>query len=95
MSRVYFEGWYYGSYVKAEDWYKDGLVYVNVRNYFTSTAVSRPDEDKGFLLKLEDPKRILEYQYTIARYLADREECRDPSGKLIPIVVSLPEKKGV
>ena len=30
MPRVYFEGWYDGVFAKAEDWYKDGVIYVNL-----------------------------------------------------------------
>lgn len=90
MSRVYFEGWYEGAYVKAEDWYKDGLIYVNVRLYYGSTAVSRPDAEKSFLLSLDDPERITEYDHSIAHCLINRPELRDPDHKLIPIHITLP-----
>lgn len=33
MPRVYFEGWYDGVFAKAEDWYKGGLIYVNLKHY--------------------------------------------------------------
>ena len=66
MSRVYFEGWYSGAYVKAEDWYKDDLVYINVRLYWESTAVSRPDKEKSFLVRFNDREQIHEWQHTIA-----------------------------
>lgn len=32
MPRVYFEGWYDGVFAKAEDWYKGGLIYVNLKH---------------------------------------------------------------
>ena len=90
MSRVYFEGWFSGCYVIAEDWYKDNLVYVNVKCYYKSTAVSRPDKDKNFLLKLDNPERINEYKYTIAHYLEREEEHRDAEGQIIPLYIKLP-----
>lgn len=90
MSRVYFEGWFSGSYVKAEDWYKDGLIYVNVRCYWKSTAVSRPDKEKSFLLKLDKPERICEYEHSIADYLIREDERRDAKGNMIPLYVKLP-----
>lgn len=91
VARVYFEGYYGRAYVKAEEWYTDGLVYVNVRQYIKSTNVSRPDVEKSFLLKLEKPERIIHYDHTISEYLAGLEEKRDADGKLIPIIVTLPE----
>ena len=92
MSRVYWEGWFSGCYVKAEDWYKDNLVYVNVRIYRGSTAVDRPDIEKSFLLRESDgfPHRLANYRYSISEWLIGHEEKRDPSGKLIPITLSLP-----
>lgn len=91
MSRVYFEGWYNGAYVKAEDWYKDNLVYVNVRQYIKSTATSRPDIDKSFLLKVDDPNRLCEYDHTIADALTHMDEQRDGMGNMKIITITLPK----
>ena len=92
MSRVYWEGWFYGCYVKAEDWYKDNLVYVNVRIYRESTAVDRPDIEKSFLLRESDgfPGRLVNYRDSISYWLSCHEEKRDRDGNLIPITLSLP-----
>ena len=92
MSRVYFEGWYSGAYVKAEDWYKDNLIYVSVQCYYKSTAVSRPDKEMSFLLKLDEPERITEYERTIATHLSQMDEHRDADGQLIPLYLKLPPK---
>lgn len=91
MSRVYFEGWYSGCYVKAEDWYKDNLIYVNVRIYGKSTAVDRPDVEKSFLLSMDDPDRAASYDHSIAAWLIGHKELRDSDGQMIPISVKLPE----
>lgn len=93
MARIYFEGWFHGCYVKAEDWYKDNLVYVSVRIYGKSTAVSRPDVEKSFLLQVADGnvERVSQYTHSIAEWLIGHEEKRDPQGHLIPITLTLPE----
>ena len=91
MSRVYFEGWYKGAYIRAEDWYQDNLVYVNVRQYYGSTAVSRPDAEKSFLLHMEDPDRLADYDSTIADCLTTIDEKRDKDGHLVPIEITLPK----
>lgn len=93
MSRVYWEGWYSGCYVKAEDWNRDSLVYVNVRIYRESTAVDRPDVEKSFLLQASDgfPHRLANYRDTISQWLIGHEEKRDRDGRLIPITLTLPE----
>ena len=90
MSRIYFEGWYYGAYVKAEDWYTDNLVYVNVRIYERNTAFDRPDVEKSFLLSVDDPERIAHYDHTIADFLIRHKEVRDPEHRLLPIKITLP-----
>lgn len=90
MSRVYFEGWFSGCYATAEDWYKDNLIYVNVKCYYKSTAISRPDKDKSFLLKLDNPERVSEYKHSIVKFLESEEERRDAEGRLIPLCVKLP-----
>ena len=91
MSRVYFEGWYSGAYVKAEDWYKDDLVYINVRLYWKSTAVSRPDKEKSFLVRFNDREQIHEWQNTIAVIFSSRDESRDDQGRLVPCFCRLPD----
>ena len=91
MSRVYFEGWYSGAYVKAEDWYKDDLVYINVRLYWNSTAVSRPDKEKSFLVRFNDREQIPEWQHTIAAIFSSRDESRDDQGRLVPCFCRLPD----
>ena len=90
MSRVYFEGWISGCYAIAEDWYRDNLVYVNIKCYCKSTAVSRPDKEKSFLLKLDKPERVAEYKYSVVKYLESTEERRDAEGRLIPLCVKIP-----
>lgn len=92
MSRVYFEGWISGCYAIAEDWYKDSLVYVNIKCYYKSTAVSRPDKEKSFLLKLDKPERVAEYKCSIVKFLEGAEERRDAEGHLIPLYVKLPHE---
>lgn len=91
MSRVYFEGWYSGAYVKAEDWYKDDLVYINVRLYWESTAVSRSDKEKSFLVRFNDREQIPEWQHTIAAIFSSRDEARDEQGRLVPFFCRLPD----
>lgn len=91
MSRVYFEGWYSGAYVKAEDWYKDNLVYINVRLYWKSTAISRPDKEKSFLVRFNDREKIHEWQHTIAAIFSNRDETRDGQGRLVPCFCRLPD----
>ena len=91
MSRVYFEGWYSGAYVKAEDWYKDDLVYINVRLYWKSTAVSRPDQEKSFLVRFNRREQIQEWQHTIAAIFSSRDEHRDDQGRLVPCFCRLPD----
>lgn len=91
MSRVYFEGWYSGAYVKAEDWYKDDLVYINVRLYWESTAVGRPDKEKSFLVRFNDREQIPEWQHTIAAIFSSRDESRDDQGRLVPCFCRLPD----
>lgn len=91
MSRVYLEGWYSGVLIKVEDWYIDGLVYANVRQYFKSTATSRPDVEKSFLLKVDDPDRLPHYAYTLADCLSKMQEVRDKEGRLVPVSISLPK----
>ena len=88
---TYFEGWFFGSYVIAEDWYEDNLIYVNVKCWHKSTALSRPDEDKSFLLKLDKPEQIASYKYSIAACLSSMKEQRDGNGCLIPINLELPQ----
>ena len=45
MPRVYFEGWYDSVFAKAEDWYKDGVIYVNLKHYRPGAALSRPTKE--------------------------------------------------
>ena len=91
MSRVYFEGWYSGCYAKAEDWYTDNLVYLNIRFYSKSTVFDRPDSEKSFLLSI-DKDRIREYEHSIVNFLIGKKESRDPVGRLIPISITLPKQ---
>ena len=91
MARVYFEGWYSGAYVKAEDWYKDDLVYINIRLYWKSTAVSRPDQEKSFLVRFNDREQIQEWDHTIAAIFSSRDETRDDQGRLVPCFCRLPD----
>ena len=94
MSRVYWEGWFSGCYVKAEDWYKDNLVYVNVRIYCGSTAVDRPDLEKSFLLKDAGgcPENLANYAHSTSDWLIrqDDRRYRDPAGNMIPITMAPP-----
>lgn len=90
MPRTYFEGWFSGCYATAEDWYKDGLIYVNVKCYYRSTAVSRPDKEKSFLLKLDNPERVSEYKHSIVKFLESEEEHRDVEGHMVPLYLRLP-----
>lgn len=87
---VYIDGWFHGNHVTVEDWYKDGLVYANVKEYWKSTCVSRPDREKSFLLRI-DRDRINHYPATIADCLINLEEKRDGNGHLVPLTVKLPE----
>lgn len=48
MPRVYFEGWYDGVFAKAEDWYKDGVIYVNLKHYRPGAALSCPTKECSF-----------------------------------------------
>lgn len=87
---TYFEGWYNGCLVSVEDWYTDDLVYANIREYWKSTAVSRPDREKSFLLRI-DKNRIRHYPASIAAMLQMMQEVRDENGQLVPINIRLPE----
>lgn len=87
---TYFEGWYNGCFVSVEDWYTDDLVYANIREYYKSTAVSRPDREKSFLLRV-DKNRIRHYPASIATMLQMMEEVRNENGQLVPITIRLPE----
>lgn len=87
---TYFEGWYDGCFVSVEDWYTDGLIYANIKEYYKSTAVSRPDREKSFLLRV-DKKRICHYLASIATMLQMMKEIRDENGRLVPINIRLPE----
>lgn len=91
MSRVFFEGWYSGVYAKAEDWLEDDLVYVNVRQYTKSTCSSRPDIEKSFLLRTDEPERLSHYAHTIVYYLSLLDEKRDSNHHMIPLSVTLPQ----
>lgn len=90
MDRVYFEGWFHGCYAKAEDWYKDDLVYISIKLYYSSTRVNHPDEEKAFLIRFSDKDRIRNYSDTIVLNLIIAAEKRDKSGCLIPIDCTLP-----
>ena len=87
---TYLDGWFHGNHVTVEDWYKDGLVYANVKQYWKSTCTSRPDREKDFLLRI-DRNRINHYPASIAEMLVNLEERRDGDGRLVPITIKLPE----
>ena len=87
---TYIDEWFHGCHVTVEDWYKDGLVYANVKEYWQSTCVSRPDIEKSFLLRI-DRNRINHYPASIAEMLINLGEKRDSDGHLVPITVKLPE----
>ncbi|MBQ6600003.1 MAG: hypothetical protein IJH79_20855 [Lentisphaeria bacterium] len=87
---TYIDGWFHGNHVTVEDWYKDGLVYANVKQYWKSTCTSRPDREKDFLLRI-DRNRINHYPASIAEMLVNLEERRDGDGRLVPITIKLPE----
>lgn len=87
---TYIDGWFHGNHVTVEDWYKDDLVYANVKQYWKSTCTSRPDREKDFLLRI-DRNRINHYPASIAEMLVNLEERRDGEGRLVPITIKLPE----
>ena len=87
---TYIDGWFHGNHVTVEDWYKDDLVYANVKQYWKSTCTSRPDREKDFLLRI-DRNRINHYPASIAEMLVNLEERRDGDGRLVPITIKLPE----
>ena len=87
---TYIDGWFHGNRVTVEDWYKDDLVYANVKQYWKSTCTSRPDREKDFLLRI-DRNRINHYPASIAEMLVNLEERRDGDGRLVPITIKLPE----
>lgn len=89
---TYFNGWHKGSLVKMEDWYRDDLIYVNIRSYCGSTAVSRPDKEQSFLIQTNDSEFFKMYIYSVIEALMCREEVRDDSGKLVPIKITLPDR---
>lgn len=91
MARVYFDTWHGNVHGKAEDWYTDGLIYVNVQGYNSGDAVSRPRFDKSFLLRVDDPGCITHYADSIIAMLAQTDEKRDAEGNLIPANLTLPE----
>lgn len=88
---TYFEGWYNGNHVSAEDWYEKDLVYIEVKIYTHSTRTSAPDEEKHFLLHFNDRNLIRYYDHTLAAHFASHKELRDPSGRLVPIHIELPK----
>lgn len=90
---VYFDGYHRGALVRIEDWYKDDLVYVNIRLYCKSTAVSRPDREKSFLIQFNDKSFFDLYKYSIVEFLISQEEYRDKNGCLVPIKLSFPAQK--
>ena len=87
---TYIDGWFQGHHVTVEDWYKDGLVYAEVKMYWKSTCISRPDKEKNFLLRI-DRDRIHHYPASIANLLINLEEKRDGNGHVVPLTVKLPE----
>lgn len=85
--RVYFEGWYSGIYAKAEDWYEDGLIFVNLKHYRSGSALSRPTREQSFLLKVNAPERLEHYADSIVSNLRQFSD----TGNLTRIIIRLPE----
>ena len=90
MVRTYFDGWFSGTHARAIDWF-DGLVYVEIKRYTRSTAVDRPDEEKDFVIRFDDPDRIRNYASSIVAGLERLEEHRDASGRPVPLSIELPK----
>jgi hypothetical protein len=90
MARTYFDTWAHGCHAEAVDWYKDGLVYLNIKKYRRSTAVDRPDEEKGFLLKVDEPYRLRSYADSIANAFADMPGSFGKNGETTVYTVTLP-----
>lgn len=90
MARTYFNGWMHGHKVEITDWYCDNLIYVNIRFYWSSTAVDRPDNEKSFLLKVDRPERFKDYIDTIVNTLFRAKEARKADGSLAVTDVHLP-----
>lgn len=67
--RIYFEGWYGGVYAKAEDWYRDGLIFVNLKYYRPGSALSRPAREQSFLVQVNAPERLAHYADSIVAHL--------------------------
>lgn len=90
---IYFEGWFGGDYVIAQDWYKPDIAHIEVRQYINSTRTDSPDVVKAFLVRVDggDLGRIRHYPASIARMLAMAKEKRDERGLLMPITIKLPE----
>lgn len=85
--RVYFEGWYDGVFAKAEDWYKDGVIYVNLKHYRPGAALSRPTKECYFLVRTDAPERFEHYPHSIVTFLLRY----GGEGNLIPVEIKLPE----
>lgn len=85
--RVYFEGWYGGIYAKAEDWYKDDLIFVDLKYYRSGSALSRPAREQSFLLQVNAPERLEHYADSIVRNLWQFSD----ASNLTRITIELPE----
>lgn len=90
MAKTYFNAWAHGCHAEAVDWYKDGLVYLNIKKYRRSTAIDRPDEEKGFLLKVDEPDRLRNYADSIASAFADKPGSFGKNGETTIYTINLP-----
>ena len=85
--RVYFEGWYGGIYAKAEDWYRDGWIFIDLKYYRHGDALSRPTREQFFLAQVDAPERLEHYADSIVSNLWQYSD----TGNLARITIKLPE----
>lgn len=71
-----------GLHVTAEEWYKPGLIYVNLACIKPGQAVSRPAWEKAFLLRMT-PETLRDWLHTIVTVLSFLPERRDADGRLL------------
>lgn len=90
---IYFEGWFGGDYVIAQNWHEPDVAHIEVRQYINSTRIDSPDVVKSFLVRVDGSElgRIRHYSASIAHMLSMAKEQRDERGMLKYVTIKLPE----
>lgn len=91
MARMYFDGWYNGYKASAEEWYENGLVYINIQYIRPGGRVNDPAWEKSFLLNVNYKEEIRNYAHSLVNALSMMDEKRNGNGQLIPLKCELPK----